>query len=77
MVVTGARERQLPSISSTLEQNKLLPNQLISESDWQEQHQEAPPQAKAEGMGCERTAARFCHYNKNPNPSKRLGWGNW
>ncbi len=41
---------QLPSINSALEQKKLEPIQVISESDWQKQHQEAPPQAKASGM---------------------------
>ena len=41
---------QLPSINSALEQKKLEPIQVISESDWQKQHQEAPPRAKASGM---------------------------
>jgi hypothetical protein len=41
---------QLPRIKSALEQKKLQPIQAISESDWQKQHQEAPPQAKASGM---------------------------
>ena len=40
---------QLPAINEALEKKKLEPIQVISESDWQKQHQEAPPQAKASG----------------------------
>ncbi len=40
---------QLPGINSALEQKKLEPIQVISESDWQKQHQEAP-HAKASGI---------------------------
>lgn len=39
----------LPGINRDLEQKKLEPIQVISESDWQKQRQEAPP-AKASGM---------------------------
>ena len=40
---------QLPAINSALQQKKLDPIQVISESDWQKQHQEGS-QAKASGM---------------------------
>ena len=41
---------QVPSINSALGRKKLQPIQLMNESDWQKQQQEAPPQAKPEGM---------------------------
>jgi hypothetical protein len=40
---------QLPGINTGLQQKKLEPIQVISEEEWQKQHQEAP-QAKASGM---------------------------
>ncbi len=40
---------QLPAINSALQQKKLEPIQVMSEADWQKQHQEAPT-ATASGM---------------------------
>jgi hypothetical protein len=41
---------QLPALNSALEQKKLEPIQALSESDWQKQHQEAPPPPKVPGL---------------------------